>query len=133
MELVTTSMSPFGKLVGLVNALESVWTFYTVFSGLRFGVFAFLLQDPPAPWWLVPAIALQVVFATVLLGVAYGCLIESRWAFLSGAIVSLGMLFTFVAMFGIVPNDYLAVAILLCVVAAVGNALVWLREKQSLI
>jgi hypothetical protein len=126
-------MSPFGKLVGLANALESVWTVYTVFSGLRFGVFAFLLQDPPAPWWLVPAIALQVVFATVLLGVAYGCLIESRWAFLSGATVSLGMLFTFVAMFGIVPNDYLAVAILLCVVAAVGNALVWLREKQSLI
>jgi hypothetical protein len=124
-------MSPLGKLVGLANALESVWTFYTVFSGLRFGVFAFLLQDPPAPWWLVPAIALQVVFATALLGVAYGCLIESQWAFLSGAIVSLGMLVTFVAMLGVVPNNYLAVAMVLCVVAVLGNIFVWFRVKSS--
>jgi hypothetical protein len=122
-------MSPFWKLVGLANALESVWTYYTLFSGFRVGIFSVPPWTPSAPWWLLPVILFQIVFATVLLGVAYGCLIESRWAFLSGAIVSLGMLFTFVAMFGIVPNDYLAVAILLCVVAAVGNAVVWLRAK----
>jgi hypothetical protein len=124
-------MSPLGKFVGLANALESVWTFYTLFSGFRFGVFAFPLQYPPAPWWLVPAILLQMVFATILLGVAYGCLVGSQLAFPLGGIVSLGMLLTFIAMFGVVPTDYLAVAIFLCVIAVVGNAFAWFRLKSG--
>lgn len=116
-------MSPLGKFVGLANALESVWTFYTVLSGFSVGLFAYdfppFLQ--PAPWWLVPAILLQIVFATILLGVAYGCLVGSQFAFPLGALVSLGMLLSFILMFGIVPLDYLSVAVVLSLLAAVGN------------
>ena len=67
------------------------------------------------------------MFAIFLLGVAYGCLVKSQGAFLSGAIVSVGMLVTFMVMFGIVPTNYLAVAILLCVIAVVGNTFFWLK------
>ena len=123
-------MSFLVKLVGLADTLESVWTFYTLLSGFRVGIFS-APWIPSAPWWLVPAIFLQFMLAIFLLGVAYGCLVKSQEVFLSGAIVSVGMLLTFVAMFGLVPNDYLAVAMVLCVVALLGNAFVWFREKSS--
>jgi hypothetical protein len=123
-------MSFLVKLVGLADTLESVWTFYTLLSGFRVGIFS-APWIPSAPWWLVPAIFLQFMLAIFLLGVAYGCLVKSQEVFLSGAIVSVGMLLTFVAMFGLVPNDYLAVAMVLCIVALLGNAFVWFREKSS--
>jgi hypothetical protein len=123
-------MLPFGKFVGLANALESAWTFYVVFSGFSVGLFSFPPFLQPAPWWLLPAILLQIVFATILLGVAYGCLVGSKLALLLGAIVSLGMVLTFIAMFGVVPTDYLAVAILSCVIALTGNSFAWLKPSS---
>jgi len=118
------------KSVVLADILESVWTFYTLLSGFRVGIFSAPWM-PSAPWWLVPAIFLQFMLAIFLPGIAYGCLVKSQGAFLSGAIVSLGMLLTFVAIFGMVPTNYLAVAILLCVIAVVGNAFVWFGEKNA--
>jgi hypothetical protein len=127
---VTASMSVFGKMVGLANVLVSVWTFYTVFSGFRFGLFAFQ-SLPPTPWWLLPAVAFQIIFAAILLWVAYNCMVGSRLAPPIGAIVSLGMLLTFTGMFGLVPSDYLAVAIVLCIIAAAGNALGWFKSRRT--
>jgi len=129
--MIRASLLPFGKLVGLLNLLEPIWTSYVLFSGFSVGLFITPPWLPPAPWWALPAILLLIVFAIILLGAAYGCLVGSRIAFPVGTAASLGMLLDFTGMIGIVPNDYLVVAIFVCVVAVVGNAFAWLRLKSN--
>jgi len=122
-------MSLVGRLVGLANALESMWTFYVLFSGFSTGL-STVYQ--PTPWWVLPTIGLWFILAVTLLGAAYGCLVRLHWAFPIGMVASLGVLLSFTAMYEIIPTTYLIVATLLSILAAFGNGMTWFKLRNDL-